>query len=764
VPPELEGPLAAMEEMAEAPHRQPKIGPDDCLHVPIFLHQMAGSRRTPVFRSPRLQPGQSYTAIFTQPGVYTYYCEIHGIGMSGTVRVVTGGPPTASVSIIDNQFVPNDITVGTMGPMMMGGGMVTWTDNGLSEHTVTERGGDSMPSFCLNGRSFVGNTPTIEAKTGQKIRWYVFNLDMSMGWHNFHTHGQRWRFASETIDVRSIGPAESFVVETTAPPVLLLPPSIEKHQHQQGHRHGAHAYHVRGDFLFHCHVEMHMMAGLAGVVRAQQTLWLTAAEKQQIEQTTGLPLDPGDNKCCDVDLDHCEKAVGGEWQPVPGTSEITMMHAVLLPNTTKMLYWGYGPRTDQSRIWDEATGVYSQPANQPQVITADENIWSGSQAYLDDANGTILEAGGLISSPDTERRAFLFDPPTLLWSAATDMHQARFYPTTLSMADGKPLTLFGQDESAGVTSDGLEIFTPGGAGTWSLPASTGFNYFYYPWTFLLPGGDLFIAGPQKPSRRFDPAAAPIAASAQWDQVFSQRGVNMEGTAVLLPLRPPSYEPRVLICGGSPLDAQDSSEWIDLSQPMPAWLDAGPLNVPRSRLNSVLLPDGRVMIVGGATDARPDGGPVEIFDPDDPGAGWIAGPTMVHRRDYHSAAILLPDGSVLVGGDPDSGEHERYYPSYFFRPRPTITNAPALVAHGTVFTVQSPQASSIAEVVLMRPGAVTHAFNANQRSVACTFTRSIGNLSVTAPTSASVAPRGWYLLFIVDSDRGPSRGRWIRLSP
>jgi hypothetical protein len=604
------------------------------------------------------------------------------------------------------------------------------------------------------------------AHTGQPIRWYVFNLDLSMGWHNFHTHAQRWQFGGETIDVRSIGPAESFVVETKAPPVLLLPPAIEQHQHQQHHRHGAHAYRLRGDFLIHCHVEMHMMQGLAGVVRTEQTVWLTAAEKLAIEQATGLPLDPGDNHCPEVDLDHCEKAIGGEWQLVPGASEVTMMHAVLLPDTGRVLYWGYGPRADQSRIWDAATGSYFQPANQPQAVTPDENIWSGSQAYLDDASGTILVAGGLINGPDTERRAFLFDPPGLTWSAAADMHEARFYPTTLSLPDGRPLTLFGQDENLGVTSTGIEIFAAGGAGSWSAANPTPFNYLYYPWTFLLPGGQLFVAGPQKPSRRFDPAGAPIAddPNQRWDQIYSQRGVNMEGTAVLLPLRPPQYTPRVLICGGSPVDAQQSSEWIDLSQAPPTWQDAGELNVPRSRLNSVLLPDGRVMIAGGATDVRPDGGPVEIFDPEDPGAGWIPGPVMVHRRDYHSAAILLPDGSVLMGGDPDFQEHERYYPSYCFRPRPTITGAPALVAHGAVFAVQTPQAASIAEVVLMRPGAVTHGFNANQRLIGTVFTSGAGVLQVTAPADTTVAPRGWYLLFVVDLDRTPSEGRWIRLSP
>ena len=66
------------------------------------------------------------------------------------------------------------------------------------------------------------------AHTGQRIRWYVFNLDLGMTWHNFHPHALRWVFAGETIDIRSIGPAESFVVETVTPPVLLLPERIQE--------------------------------------------------------------------------------------------------------------------------------------------------------------------------------------------------------------------------------------------------------------------------------------------------------------------------------------------------------------------------------------------------------------------------------------------------------------------------------------------------------------------------------------------------------
>ena len=79
-------------------------------------------------------------------------------------------------------------------------------------------------------------------------------------------------------------------------------------------------------------------------------------------------------------------ALGGKWEELPNLPEVTFMHALLLANSSRILFWGYGPRADQARIWDQATGLYAQPANQPQMLTADENIWSGAHAYLDDAS------------------------------------------------------------------------------------------------------------------------------------------------------------------------------------------------------------------------------------------------------------------------------------------------------------------------------------------------------------------------------------------
>jgi FtsP/CotA-like multicopper oxidase with cupredoxin domain len=771
----LEPYLSTLDELAHSP--RPLPGPKELLHVPLFFHQMSGYRDTPVFQSAPLNPGGSYTSPpFTVAGTYTYICGIHGAMMSAQVVVAAGAPATDTVGIVDFAFTKPTVTVGI-------GGTVTWTNSGPSQHSVVEQGGANLPSFCFNGRSFVGNTPTIVAHAGQRIRWYVFNLDLSMNWHNFHPHAQRWRFANETIDVRGISPAESFVVETTAPPVLLLPPT---HQHCHEPHEDAKPYQLRGDFLVHCHVEMHMMAGLVAVVRSQQTVYLTDAERHHLETTTGLPLDPGSNSCPDVDWTRCSSSVGGQWTEIPGAPEITFMHAVLLPNTNRILFWGYGPQLDQTRLWDQDTGLYTQPPVQPQTLTPDENIWSGAHAHLPDAACTILVHGGFHNSddpprtPNTERRSFLFTPATSAFVATGDMHAGRFYPTTVTLPDGRPMTLFGTSHATTeLVSASYEIFDAA-TGTWQAPVPLPFNYLYYPWTFLLPSGDLFIAGPQKPARRFNPLATPVIddPTRQYPQIADpQRGTNMDGTAVLLPLKPPNYTPRVVVAGGtsnginwsaSEAGALNTAEWIDLSAAAPTWQALPNMNVARDKVTSVLLPDGRVLVVGGF-ETPPDGGPAEIFDPEDPTAGFQLGPNMKYPRGYHSAAVLMPDGSVIVGGDPRAATglptpHERYLPSYFFKPRPALAGAPATLTYGASFDVQTPIPGSIAEVVLMRPAAVTHGFNHNQRYVGCAITGTTASqVTATAPPDGTVAPPGEYLLFLLDRDRAPSQGRWIKLT-
>jgi plastocyanin len=784
---EAEALRESVAEWAMQEHVHPRPHHQKVIEVPLFFHFMEGSTGAPAFDSGNIPPGGVFEATFGAAATFGYHCSIHPF-MKGTISVVAGGPTLATVEIkpadpvlgLDMRFDPATRTVAP-------GGKVHWTNiNPLTTHTVTEDGGAGISSYCFNGRSFVGNTPTIVAQAGQRIRWYVFNLDLGEVWHNYHTHGQRWDFAGHTIDVRSISPAESFVVETVAPPVLLLPDDIEDHQSPHSRLPDAKEYRLRGDFLVHCHIEMHMGQGLAAVIRSHQTVWLTPTQANQLAHETGLPIDPGNNTCPTVDLDRCKPPGCGRWEDVAGAPEVTMMHAALLPNTNKVLFWGYH-RLDQSRLWDYSTpaGAYSVPANQPSDVAPappDElynNLHSAGHAQCDNAEGTLLAHGG---ESHTEQQSLLFHPATLSWERVAPTTGGRFYPSTLALHDGKLLTTFGS-HLPGPPEKSIELFDCA-TGTWSAPKAlpATFDYVYYPWTYLLPGGDLFIAGHEGVTHRFDWTAMPIVddPAKRWNTIAGDRslgGVTGElGTSVLLPLRPPAYAPRVLIAGGdngtlSPADrvnkVQKTAEMIDLSLATPAWTALPDMNVPRpQQFTATLLPDGKVFVAGGVPNSP---GPTEIFDPERPADGWLLCDPMKNVRGYHSSNILLADGSVLMGGDPPVAgtptPHERYFPGYFSQPRPVITNAPAAVSHGAAFTVQTPNATSISEVVLIRPGAVTHGWNQAQRFVGCVITGTgAGQVQTQAPPDGNVAPPGYYLLFVVDGARVPSVGRWVRLTP
>lgn len=764
---ELKAQRDFLEEWSQLEYAHHRPAPTETLHVPVFLHQMSKVKGAAAFNKSPFSPGDPpFDFVFTAPGTFGYHCEIHTL-MQGKVVVEVGAPPEAVVAIVDTdpmnlRFDPPEVHV-------QPGGRVRWTAGTVQTHTVTENGA-GIPSFCLNGRSFVGNTPTILAHCGQKIRWYVFNLDLSMGWHNFHVHAQRWQFANETIDTRSIGPAESFVVETVAPPVMLLSAEIEAMQEPHCRHKDARPYHLRGDFLFHCHVEMHMMQGLTGLVRSRQTVWLTPTQAKKIAAESGLPLDHGGNACPPVDQHRCEALNCGTWEIVPGATEVCMMHAALLPNTQRVLIFGYGDtRDDLSRVWDYSTptGSFMSPTNQPFDVTIPlhsrplANIWSAEHAFINDAQGTLLVHGGF-----TPRQSFLFDPPSLTWSRVPPTAEDRFYSSTLTLSDGRLITLFGSG------SKSIEVYNPG-TSTWAAPIAAPpamAHHQYYPWTYVLPSGKLFIAGPHVPAQRFDwnPVVANIES---FSTLAGNRStVSERGTSVLLPLRPPAYAPKVLIAGGDPTAAQKSAEIIDLSVGAPAFSALPDLNRARiHQVNTVLLPDGRVLLAGGIDGT--DGGPAELFDPRNPAAGWELCATMSIPRGYHSSAILLADGSVLMGGDKPgawkSGEttaSERYFPRYYSLARPAITGAPPNIVYGGAFDVQTPSPASVTEVVLLRPGAVTHGWNQSQRYVECAITGgSTTAVSVQAPPDGNVAPPGHYLLFILTAGRVPSVGRWIRLS-
>ena len=92
----------------------------------------------------------------------------------------------------------------------------------------------------IDGRAFVGNTPVFHSRVGDEVQWDV--LAMGSETHTFHVHGHRWVGPDGSpADTQTVGPAESF-------PIRWRERSA-------------------GTWLYHCHVEQHMMAGMIGIYR-----------------------------------------------------------------------------------------------------------------------------------------------------------------------------------------------------------------------------------------------------------------------------------------------------------------------------------------------------------------------------------------------------------------------------------------------------------------------------------------------------------------
>ena len=209
---------------------------------------------------------------------------------------------------------------------------------------------------------------------------------------------------------------------------------------------------------------------------------------------------------------------------------------------------------------------------------------------------------------------------------------------------------------------------------------------------------------------------------------------------------------------------------------------GSLNTPRWYGSGVTLPTGQVVVTSGADrdevvlpGSETPVKTMEVFDPDT--KTWTTGPSEDHGRTYHNTAVLLPDGSVLVGGHAPiatgyaaptdalattigTGSYRRdpsfqiYKPAYFFKgDRPQVTAAPDTVQPGDTATVTTTQSDKITRVVLVRNTAMTHLVDGDQRVVQVPFSRNAdGTLAVHVPASAAVLPPGPYNLMTITGDK------------
>lgn len=270
-------------------------------------------------------------------------------------------------------------------------------------------------------------------------------------------------------------------------------------------------------------------------------------------------------------------------------------------------------------------------------------------------NGKVLIAGGVAGSvlASTELYNPVFN--TFAPAASTaSMNTPRYWATATLLPTGKVLIAGGYDSSGNPLAS-TELYDPITDSFSSATARMNQQRADATAT-LLPNGKVLIAGglgqalnadPLASTELYDPASNTFAIQSATATMNTPRWST---TASLLP------NGQVLIAGGLNLNAGDMLASTDLYNPAtnsfaPASATAT-MNTARDSASAVMLPNGKLLIAGGFEDSIAPGGQqtVELYDP---GTNTFAPPTATPLMNYpHSgaAAILLPNGKVLIAGD------------------------------------------------------------------------------------------------------------------
>jgi hypothetical protein len=404
-----------------------------------------------------------------------------------------------------------------------------------------------------------------------------------------------------------------------------------------------------------------------------------------------------------------------------------------------------------------------------------------------------------------------YDPVSDTWTRWPDLADGRYYPTVLTLADGTGLVAGGLSNltqwvlsgANWAQNDQFETFPPGLLFAGPTPQQKFRSADQYPILVLLPGShDLFVHI-DATTYLFDLDSYSFVQGAEFSlpskdaagQNIGRITYPMQTGHVLLPQRE-GDAPRVLVVGGS---TANHYSFLDFESKDPAVLGAfifefnassprdsrwrltnhAP-NWKRLLADTVLLPDGTVFVVNGISGGTAGGhsqttvNAAEIFDPTTETFTKVAAPDANHPRGYHSTAVLLPDATVAIAGNTDAFNNEEpqrkddvsvqvYHPPYLFNgPRPVVTEVPAQVTYGSQINLDSSGGPAVSKVMMMRPCAVTHSVDMDQRAIILPFKGGAGGLAVTFPTDHSLAPPGYYMLFFIAGDGTPSVASWVLL--
>ena len=403
--------------------------------------------------------------------------------------------------------------------------------------------------------------------------------------------------------------------------------------------------------------------------------------------------------------------------------------------------------------------------------------------------------------------SYEFDVATETYRRTDRLTESRWYPTLVGLEDGGVLAVSGLDEHGQVLDGENEVYDPA-TRTWEDRPELERYFPTYPALFRLADGHrLFYSGsntgygPAEEGRQ--PGIWDLDDNS-WTDVPGLRDPEFNETSSSF-LLAPAQDQRVGIVGGGGVgDSEESTarfDVVDLSEPEPRYEPAASdYPSPARYLNAVTLPDDTTLLTGGSVGYRGNSqSDLHLTTVYDPHSGHLdeAAPNEVGRN-YHATALLLPDGRVMtMGSDPLFSDEENtvpgtfetrieiYSPPYLFAgDRPEVTDAPEEVTRGSSFPVTTD--GEVAEARLMRPSAVTHQTDPEQRSIAldvrpasCPETGTgdpaaehpadcpdgccgSGSYELGVPEEEGLTPDGWYMLVVVDDEGVPSPARWVHV--
>jgi galactose oxidase len=473
----------------------------------------------------------------------------------------------------------------------------------------------------------------------------------------------------------------------------------------------------------------------------------------------------------------------GTWS-APVGFPLVPVAAAQLPNGKILTWSAYAPNAFSggrgrtvTATYDPATGVVTQRT----VTETGHDMFCPGISVLPD--GRIVVTGGNDSA-----KTSIYNPATDAWTTGAAMTTARGYQASTTLSDGRVFTIGGSWSGPvggvnGTPHKAGEVYAPSGGWT-ALPgarvepmltADANPNGDYrkdnHAWLFGWSNGTVLQAGPSRAMNWYSTSGTggTTPAGNRADDTDA-----MNGTAVM-------YDAgKILTIGGATsyenVNARTGAYALSISGTTVTARRVGAMANARAFHNSVVLPDGKVVVFGGQNFPVPfsDNTAVlsaEMWDPATETFTTLASEAI--PRTYHSVAILMPDARVFVGGGGLCGncgtnhfDGEIFTPPNLLNPdgtatpRPAITSAPATAANGAAITVSTDRA--VSSFAIVRMGTATHTVNTDQRRIALTPTTVSGGYRLTIPADRGVALPGYWMLFAMDSSGVPSMARTIRI--